>query len=71
MKIFGIEIIQPHSGAVTRATALGLLKKEAEYNFSRRDLSYREMCAVLIKRGFTSLVIEDVNGGFRAELAYW
>lgn len=69
MKIYGIEIVHPHSGDVTRSKAERLLKSRAMEEFSSvAHISLKDMCEILIKRGFARLVIEDVNYVFRGHL---
>ena len=68
MTIYKIQIQMPHSGEVSRAIATTLLKNAAMQEFSRTPASLREACEKLIKRGFTTLRIEDVNYGYRATI---
>ena len=68
MTIYGIEIQMPHSGEVSRVIATKLLKYAAYQEFSRTPASLKEACEKLIRRGFNSLRIEDVNGDYRAHI---
>lgn len=70
MTIYGIEIKMPHSGEVSRGIAERLLKSAAYEEFSSTPASLKEACETLLKRGWTTLFIEDINGHYRGSLQY-
>ena len=74
MTIYGIEIVHPHSGELSRSEALTLLKNELKHDgggMGRAQwerLSTKEQAEHARKFGRHTLECEDVNGCISASL---
>jgi hypothetical protein len=68
MRIYGVQIVMPHSGSLTRSQVLTLLHKAVKNNYSGVGNYDRSITKVECERHYNSLHIEDVNNDYRTTL---
>lgn len=68
MKIYGIKIVMPHSGELSRAQALTLLQKAVKNNYSGVGEFDKKQTKTECDRYYNSLHIEDINNEYRTIL---